>query len=360
MASLPHPLTTAACPPVADPAITEFHGDGVCIVLLPAAAYSVSGAADHHGIGLALARQTGVHRIGGERRRDFDTLPSTLAYTPAGMPMFSESPVGGEYLLLQWTPQAWAQWAGDIALPSGRPQAQGQRAAMRTAIAARRALLAGSMSAETSATLAAQWLAACVPALMQKAVRRDDAPLPQAAALLDYIEAHLDTSLPLSALAAQVGLPVVSFLRAFERRIGMTPHAYVMERRLQRARQLLRTSRQPLAWVAAECGFAHQSHMGSVFQRVLGMPPSRYRTDSTAPPISHPADKGSPSVSDQAFALYVDSRFTSPWAMSVFVALTEKGLPFTLHTVDLDANETKTPAFAKLSLTRRWCTAISC
>lgn len=283
MASLPHPLTTAACPPVADPAITEFHGDGVRIVLLPASAYSVSGAADHHGIGLALARQTGVHRIGGERRRDFDTLPGTLAYTPAGMPMFSESPVGGEYLLLQWTPQAWAHWAGDIALPSGRPQAQGQRAAMRTAIAARRALLAGSMSAETGATLAAQWLAACVPALMKKAVRRDDAPLPQAAALLDYIEAHLDTSLPLSALAARVGLPVVGFLRAFERRIGMTPHAYVMERRLQRARQLLRTSRQPLAWVAAECGFAHQSHMGSVFQRVLGMPPSRYRADSTAP-----------------------------------------------------------------------------
>ncbi len=58
-------------------------------------------------------------------------------------------------------------------------------------------------------------------------------------------------------------------------------------------------------------------------------------------------------MSDQAFELYVDSRFTSPWAMSVFVALTEKGLPFTLHTLDLDAQETRKPAFAKLSLTRR-------
>ena len=51
--------------------------------------------------------------------------------------------------------------------------------------------------------------------------------------------------------------------------------------------------------------------------------------------------------------LYVDVLFTSPYAMSVFVALQEKGLPFEVHTLDLDALEQQAPAFAGLSVTQR-------
>lgn len=51
--------------------------------------------------------------------------------------------------------------------------------------------------------------------------------------------------------------------------------------------------------------------------------------------------------------LYVDSLFASPWAMTVFVALTEKGLPFSVHTVDLDAGDNRLPAYRDLSLTTR-------
>lgn len=51
--------------------------------------------------------------------------------------------------------------------------------------------------------------------------------------------------------------------------------------------------------------------------------------------------------------LYVDAQFTSPYAMSVFVTLHEKGLPFEVHTLDLDALEQQAPAFAGLSVTQR-------
>ncbi|WP_186352432.1 MULTISPECIES: glutathione transferase [Pseudomonas] len=51
--------------------------------------------------------------------------------------------------------------------------------------------------------------------------------------------------------------------------------------------------------------------------------------------------------------LYVDAQFTSPYAMSVFVTLQEKGLPFEVHTLDLDALEQQAPAFAGLSVTQR-------
>ena len=51
--------------------------------------------------------------------------------------------------------------------------------------------------------------------------------------------------------------------------------------------------------------------------------------------------------------LYVDAQFTSPYAMSVFVTLQEKGLSFEVHTLDLDALEQQAPAFAGLSVTQR-------
>jgi glutathione S-transferase len=57
--------------------------------------------------------------------------------------------------------------------------------------------------------------------------------------------------------------------------------------------------------------------------------------------------------SPAVFTLYADSRFTSPYAMSVFVTLTEKGLPFTLQTVDLEAGANRQPAYAALSLSQR-------
>ena len=53
------------------------------------------------------------------------------------------------------------------------------------------------------------------------------------------------------------------------------------------------------------------------------------------------------------FELYVDSLYTSPYALSTFVALTEKGLPFSIKTVDLEGGEQRQPAYAGRALTGR-------
>jgi glutathione S-transferase len=58
-------------------------------------------------------------------------------------------------------------------------------------------------------------------------------------------------------------------------------------------------------------------------------------------------------VAKPNFQLYVDSQFTSPYAMSVFVTLAEKGLPFTMQTIDLSADEHHRSDYADLSLTCR-------
>lgn len=59
-----------------------------------------------------------------------------------------------------------------------------------------------------------------------------------------------------------------------------------------------------------------------------------------------------------AMLLYADSQFTSPYVMSVFVALTEKKLPFEIRTVDLDARANNEPDYAQISLTQRVPTLI--
>jgi len=58
-------------------------------------------------------------------------------------------------------------------------------------------------------------------------------------------------------------------------------------------------------------------------------------------------------LSSESLLLYVDSRFESPYAMSVFVALHEKGLPFEMKTLDLAAGANHQPRFAAASLTQR-------
>ncbi len=57
----------------------------------------------------------------------------------------------------------------------------------------------------------------------------------------------------------------------------MTPHAYIVETRVQAARASMRRDKAPLAIIAADCGFTHQSHMGVAFRKVLGQTPGRYR-----------------------------------------------------------------------------------
>ena len=96
--------------------------------------------------------------------------------------------------------------------------------------------------------------------------------------LTDYIEAHLHETLSLSSLAAVVGLGVCSFTRRFRRSFGLAPHAFVMARRVARARLLLADPARVPKQVAADCGFADQAHLNRVFKAHTGLTPGEYRT----------------------------------------------------------------------------------
>lgn len=104
----------------------------------------------------------------------------------------------------------------------------------------------------------------------------------------DYIEAELAGDLSLTALAAQAGLPATMLARAFRECLGTSPHQYVLERRLERARTLLLSTDMPIAEIAFETGFSSQSHLTTAFGRLTGLPPAQYRR-SGADDVEAPA-----------------------------------------------------------------------
>jgi AraC family transcriptional regulator len=96
--------------------------------------------------------------------------------------------------------------------------------------------------------------------------------------LLDYIEQHLGEDLSLDALAAEVGLSPLYLARAFRLAVGQSPHRYVVGRRVEAAKRLLRDGDAPIADVALAAGFSSQSHLSSWFRRAVGVSPAVYRS----------------------------------------------------------------------------------
>lgn len=96
---------------------------------------------------------------------------------------------------------------------------------------------------------------------------------------VDYIQAHLDEELGLETIADLAGLSQAHFSRKFKISMGVTPHKYVMQQRVEMAKRLLRQTDIALADVATDCGFTHQSHMGRLFKENLGMTPKQYRDE---------------------------------------------------------------------------------
>jgi AraC family transcriptional regulator len=68
------------------------------------------------------------------------------------------------------------------------------------------------------------------------------------------------------------------FLRSFRVLTGVTPHQYLVQRRLEHASALIRTSPQSIASIALRCGFASDSHLSRVFKRHFGVAPSTFRS----------------------------------------------------------------------------------
>jgi AraC-like DNA-binding protein len=93
----------------------------------------------------------------------------------------------------------------------------------------------------------------------------------------DHIDAHLTENITLEALAEIAGLSRCHFARAFKQSVGTAPHAYLLQRRLERAERLLKETDVSLCQVALDSGFSDQSHFSSCFRRHFGESPRSFR-----------------------------------------------------------------------------------
>ena len=94
---------------------------------------------------------------------------------------------------------------------------------------------------------------------------------------IDYIHADLDRDLSLEVMAKQIGMSRSYFADRFKQAMGVAPHQYVIQQRIERAKRLLKERSLTISEIALECGFASQSHLNKMFRKYVGTTPRNYR-----------------------------------------------------------------------------------
>jgi len=102
-------------------------------------------------------------------------------------------------------------------------------------------------------------------------------PAWQAKRAIDYIDAHLTDSIGLADIAQSTGLSRMHFAAQFRAATGLRPHEFVLRRRIERAQSLLLESRLTSLDIALSTGFRSQAHFTTVFKRLVGETPARWR-----------------------------------------------------------------------------------
>jgi len=96
--------------------------------------------------------------------------------------------------------------------------------------------------------------------------------------VVTYIDLNLSGALLVRALARLAGISCSGFHRAFRLRFGITPHAYVILKRIELAQNLMLTTNDSLSQIALACGMTDQSHLTRTFRRITGQSPRQWRT----------------------------------------------------------------------------------
>ena len=93
----------------------------------------------------------------------------------------------------------------------------------------------------------------------------------------DHVQAHLASPISLADLAGVAGLSRSYLAAQFRAATGCRPHEYVLEQRVEQAKAMLAESGTPIIEVALAVGFQTQAHFSTVFKRLAGMTPARWR-----------------------------------------------------------------------------------
>lgn len=95
--------------------------------------------------------------------------------------------------------------------------------------------------------------------------------------VVEYVHEHLHQDIKLADLAALLGISESHLSHRFKQSIGMTPYQYLLQQRIERAKQLLKAGDCSIMDIAFLCGFNSHSHLSKQFRQLTGMTPKAYR-----------------------------------------------------------------------------------
>ncbi|MEC4812464.1 MAG: AraC family transcriptional regulator [Scytonema sp. PMC 1069.18] len=95
--------------------------------------------------------------------------------------------------------------------------------------------------------------------------------------ILEYIHGNLETEIHLTKLAQIAGISQYYFCQLFKNSVGITPYQYVIQQRIEKAKQMLKNQKIAICDIALACGFANQSHLTKHFRKLTGSTPKNYQ-----------------------------------------------------------------------------------
>jgi AraC family transcriptional regulator len=245
---------------------------------------------DEHSICLSLApRPVSLLQTQGDKTRTGLYAKGDFCITPAQMPFFCRWDSDDRLLQIRITDRFMAQVATEAlsidparleVIPTFRTRdPQLEAIAMLVLTELKQENLGSSLYIDSlTNVLAVRLLRQYSASKPHLAVYEGGLPQRQLQQILEYIHAHLERDIKLADLAGSIGMSQFHFSHLFKQSIGTSPHQYLLQQRIERAKQLLKQTNRSIVDIAFCCGFNSHSHLSKQFRQLTGMTPKSYRS----------------------------------------------------------------------------------